>query len=49
MYGQDGSKELREIYARARYGDCAGGKADERRAREILRAVAKSAARAPGA
>ena len=48
MYGQDGSKELREIYARARYGDCAGGKADERRAREILRAVARSAGKPQG-
>jgi len=49
MRGQDGSGELREIYARERRGGGAGGKPDERRAREILRAVAKSAARAPDA
>ena len=49
MHGQDGSGELREIYARERYGGGAGGKLDERRARELLRAVAKSATRAPDA
>jgi len=48
MYGQDGSRELREIYAKARYGGGAGGKPDERRARELLRAVAKSAGRPQG-
>jgi len=50
MHGQDSAGELREIYAWERYGGGgAGGKPDERRARELLRAVAKIAARAPDA
>jgi len=49
MRGQDGSGDLREIHAWERCGDCTGGKADERRARELLRTVAKSAARASDA